>query len=207
MRLLVLTLIVVALAAGAFFVGSQESAVSSDYAELKQETSGATRLAISQDMPVAQAYSAIPHQRTTYRMDWTNLSPEDAAYLMALFEITDAGVVERVSTQRTIQGGPGRAPRHSNYDAILQALASLDTPEKLLPVEGLIFDAIVEQRRYLKQWRESGSPHFFDRGAPLVRSSHGKLIAAYKRLMMLYNRESQHNKQAFFDHLCALDFI
>ena len=73
--------------------------------------------------------------------------------------------------------------------------------------KALIFDAISEQRRYLKAWQDSGNPRYFDAQAPLVRSSHGKLIAAYNHLMRLFGEENPHNKQAFFDHLCALDFI
>ena len=119
--LFLLSILVLALASGAFLVASPEPAVSSHYAELKQETSNGALLAISQDMPVAQAYSSIPHRRTAFRIDRTHLSPEDAAYLMALFEISDAGVVERVSVQRLMQAGVSRAPGESNYAAILQA--------------------------------------------------------------------------------------
>lgn len=71
----------------------------------------------------------------------------------------------------------------------------------------MIREAIDEQHRYLSMWQESGQTGCFSPVAPLIRSSHGKLIAAYNDLMALYAQEGSHNRQAFFDHLCALDFI
>ena len=40
-----------------------------------------------------------------------------------------------------------------------------------------------------------------------VRSSSANLQGAYSDLMRLYSSENATNKQAFFDYLCALDFI
>lgn len=178
------------------------------YGELKQDAAAtAAPRAIVQDMAVETAYGAIPHQRTAFRVDLTSLPDAEADYLAALFRLTDAGVVERVSLQQALRRGADWSSGQSNYDAILQAIAALDTPRKLLPVERLIFEAVTEQRRYLENWRESGDPRFFDPKARLVGSSHGKLIAAYHRLIKLYGGEARDNKQAFFDHLCALDFI
>jgi hypothetical protein len=203
-----LAILVLALGSAATFLGFQEPDVGAGYAKLKQDSARArVARAISQDIPVDAAYSAIPHQRTAFQIDRSNLPPDDAAYLADLFALTDAGLVERISIQQTMRAGVGQPTRRSNYDAILQAIMSLDTPAKLLPVEALVFDAISEQRRYLEQWRESRGSQFPDRGAGLVKSSHGKLIAAYNRLMKLYGNEDQHNKKAFYDHLCALDFI
>ena len=47
----------------------------------------------------------------------------------------------------------------------------------------------------------------FDANAPLVQSSHNKLMKAYQLLNVQFPKEHAHNKAAFFDHLCALDFI
>ncbi len=43
--------------------------------------------------------------------------------------------------------------------------------------------------------------------APLILSSHQKLLQAYNELMSIYAYENGHNKKAFYSHLCALDFI
>ncbi|NIP39793.1 MAG: hypothetical protein GWO07_16190 [Candidatus Dadabacteria bacterium] len=41
----------------------------------------------------------------------------------------------------------------------------------------------------------------------LVHSSSNKLKRAYSILMKKCPKENGHNRQAFFDDLCALDFI
>jgi hypothetical protein len=40
-----------------------------------------------------------------------------------------------------------------------------------------------------------------------VLDAHDHLIQAYNELMQLYPGESEHNKKAFYAHLCSLDFI
>ena len=92
-----------------------------------------------------------------------------------------------------------------NYDAILAKLGELKVPDKLEKAHQLVTQAVQEQREYLGQLAKSGES--FNAAAPLVQSSHGKLVAAYGELMRLYPSENQNNKQAFYDYLCALDFI
>lgn len=162
---------------------------------------------VSRNLSVDQAYDSIPHQRTLFRTDLTTMPDEEAAYLRDLFLMTDAGVVERVYQQTQYQRGGTPSLQERNYSALLQILAALPTPEKLLPVEALIFEAIEEQQDYLRAWGDSRDPLYFSPRDPLIQSSHKKLIAAYNELMRLYAHEPVHNKQAFFDYLCALDFI
>ena len=135
------------------------------------------------------------------------MSEVEASYLQALFGITDRGVVERVFIQGQLYQGRGPAVPSSNYNVLLAQLMSLPTPEKIMPAEALIFEAVKEQQQYLVDWRESEDSRYFSPRAVLVQSSHKKLIAAYEMLTELYSDEPWHNKQAFFDHLCALDFI
>ena len=141
---------------------------------------------VSRRLSVDQAYDRIPHRRTLFRSDLATMPDEEAAYLRELFLLTDAGVVERVYQQTQLQWGSPPSLRERNYAALLQRLAALPTPEKLLPVEALIFEAIEEQQNYLRAWGDSGDPRYFSPHASLIQGSH---------------------KQAFFDHLCALDFI
>jgi len=63
-----------------------------------------------------------------------------------------------------------------------------------------------EQRSALEQWRKIALPTDLARH-PLVASSSGKLHRAYAELLALFPQEDAHNKAAFFDYLCALDFI
>ncbi len=154
-----------------------------------------------------RAYSRIPHPRTPFRPDFGRMTAREARYLEALFRLTDVGVVERVYLQEQVRSGAMGSPETTNYGEILAGLRGLSTPDHLRDVEALIFEAIGEQSRYLEDWRQTGIPGYFSADAALVQSSHRKLIAAYQRLIRLYENEGRHNKQAFYDHLCALDFI
>jgi hypothetical protein len=162
---------------------------------------------VSRNLSIDQAYNSIPHQRTIFRTDLAAMPDDEAVYLSELFLLTDAGVVERVYQQTQYRWGNEPSLQERNYGAILERLAALPTPEKLLLVEALIFEAIGEQQDYLRAWGDSRDPRYFCPRAPFIQSTHKKLIAAYNELMRLYAHEPPHNKQAFFDHLCALDFI
>lgn len=206
--LIILAIGILVLATGDRFLGPGSATLDTNYAEHKRQQGSRSRArVIRQNMSIETAYRAIPHTRTPFRANQTRLPDEQADYLNALFTLTDSGVVERIVVQSKLGAGKHWTPDKSNYTAILQAITSLDTPERLIPVEGLIFEAIQEQERYLKGWRESGNPRYFKSGDALVQSSHGKLITAYKKLMRIYGAEGSHNRQAFFNHLCALDFI
>jgi hypothetical protein len=63
-----------------------------------------------------------------------------------------------------------------------------------------------EQRAALAEWRKTAVPADLARH-PLVASSSGKLRRAYGELLTLFPQEDAHNKAAFFDYLCAMDFI
>ena len=162
---------------------------------------------VTQSMAVGDAYRAIPHQRTPFDPSVARMDISDARYLDTLFALTDLAMVERVQTQLRLQSGSRDGGADENYVKILAHLDSIESPQRLERVRSLIRNAIDEQRRYLAMWRESGDTGYFSPAAPLVRSSSGKLIAAYNDLMALYAQEGAHNRQAFFDHLCALDFI
>ena len=163
--------------------------------------------AVGPAMSIEAAYRAIPHNRTAFVPAQAQMSREESIYLEALFALTDCAVAERVYLQDRLRRGQAVDIRATNYRAILEGLSSLGTPAELLSVEGLINEAIEEQRDYLEQWAQSGNPKYFNRHAPLVQESHGKLIAAYLELIRRYGVESVRNRQAFYDYLCALDFI
>lgn len=162
---------------------------------------------VTQSMSVGDAYRAIPHQRTTFDRPAARMDASDARYLETLFELTDLAMVERVQRQLWLQSGGEHGSANENHREILAHIDSLELPKSLGRVHALTREAIDEQHRYLSMWRESGQTGYFSRAAPLIRSSHGKLIAAYNELLVLYSQEGAHNRQAFFDHLCALDFI
>ena len=156
--------------------------------------------AIRQPMSVDAAYKAIPHNKTRFDPATAGMNADEKAFLDTFFGLSDFAVAERVETQTAIST---KMPVTPNYDAILARLKSLTVPDKLKTAHELVTQAVEEQRQYLDLLQAGGA---FNPNAPLVESSHEKLVAAYSELMRLYPSENQHNQQAFYDHLCALDF-
>lgn len=200
--------LLLAVAAVVYFGGFLSPSGHTDYALKKQlhDASGDTGI-IWHAMPVAEAYRQIPHQRTVFDPKQSKATRDEADYLSALFALTDAAVAERVATQAKLRAGEPLEPGSSNYEAILSGILALATPGRLLPVEALIYQAIDEQRRYLEAWRASGRRDYFETDAELVRSAHKKLVGAREQLGTLFADEGLHNRQAFYDHLSALDFL
>ncbi len=155
---------------------------------------------ISQSMTVEEAYKAIPHNKTRFDPATATMSADEKAFLDAFFTLSDLAVAERVETQAALRS-KGQAA--GNYDEILRRLKGLGVPPKLKTAYGLVVEAVEEQRAYLDSLKNGTA---FDAAAPLVEDSHQKLTQAYGELMRIYPSENSHNRQAFFDHLCALDF-
>jgi hypothetical protein len=157
----------------------------------------ADEAAIRQSMTVEQAYQAIPHNRTRFDAQSATMEKSERDFLDMFFTLSDLAVAERVTKMRGMSAGAG------NYDEILKRLKALNVPPKLEKAHALVTQAVEEQRQYLDGLKDGAA---YDNNAALVESSHGKLLAAYQELMQAYPAENAHNKQAFFDHLCALDF-
>lgn len=155
---------------------------------------------LKQSLSVDQAYKAIPHNKTRFDPSTAGMEPDEKTFLDTFFGLSDLAVAERVETQAAIST---KMPATGNYDEILKRLRALQVPPKLKTAHQLVTEAVDEQRQYLEGLRQGGA---FDASAPLVESSHEKLVQAYGELMRLYPSENQHNQQAFYDHLCALDF-
>lgn len=155
---------------------------------------------------VEEAYRAIPHRRTVFDPEAAKMSQEERAYLQQLFELVDLAVVERVEALGWLTARRARTRGADDYDAILNRLGALAVPPRLVTVRRLVVEAIQEQRAGLEEWRTAGVPANLG-GHPLVASSSTKLRQAYAELMGLFPQEGPNNKAAFFDYLCALDFI
>ena len=157
-------------------------------------------------MTVVEAYRAIPHQQTTFAPDLASMPSNERRFIESLFELTDFAVSERVQSLHYFQtsGRQGSAP--VNYPTLLARLNALSAPRALGEVKSLITAAVTEQQQYFSTANAQSDLKFNSRD-PLVQSSHRKLLAAYQLLISRYQSEDAHNKKAFFDHLCALDFI
>lgn len=204
MRLLLLvSALILSVAVAALLAISQNGGDHAAYAEQKATYSGGgfQQRITGRRMSVAGAYRLIPHTRTPFQMSSAQLPQRDAVYLSMLFDLTDAAVVERVAIQKGFRSGAMSFEIGSNYDSILNRIKALPTPPQLVPVEAMIVEAIIDQRRYFSEWQNSGSPRFINPRDQLIQTSHRNLIAAYDKLMRLYPREAPHNKNAFYDHL------
>jgi hypothetical protein len=155
---------------------------------------------------VERAYRAIPHRRTVFNADAATMSADERDYLQQLFALVDLGIVERVETLGWLRSRDGSGPSVESYDQVVSRLGALTVPARLASVHRLVSEAMVEQRGALAEWRKTTVPANLP-AHPLVVSSSGKLRQAYGELLALFPRENEHNKAAFFDYLCAMDFI
>ena len=175
-----------------------------------------SRQVSSNVLTVEEAYKAIPHGRTPFNQRESEVAELDSGYLDDLFSLTDNAVVARVQQQQTMSryegGDNGQGWYDETIDGVLARLNALSSPEYLEEPSELIVSAIEEQKQFFQEWAEASDEEKADireqtARHPLVQSSHRKLIKAYKKLMSQFPEETKHNKKAFFDHLCALDFI
>jgi len=141
-------------------------------------------------LTIEEAYQAIPHRRTEYSAS-TSLQPSAVSdYLEDLFKATDLALIERIN-------GLNDAYDSKRYQYRIDQLKAIDPPKEVDAAHQLIVAAVNEHKQYFNNAkRETG----------LIRSSHTKLIQAYK-LLMNKLPDTQDNQRAYFDHLCALDFI
>ncbi len=158
-------------------------------------------------LTVEQAYGAIPHRRTVFDGKTANMPVIDKQYLTKVFELTDLATVERVSMLLWLSSGGHTGNLAENYNQILKSLYEINPPPGLEQFHNLIIDSIEEQKQALFKWKDNSFNYSMIRSESLVRSSSKKLKSAYRILKKKYPAESSYNKRAFFDHLCALDFI
>jgi hypothetical protein len=159
-------------------------------------------------MSVDEAYKAIPHKQVTFDPRISKISKADSMFLYNLFTLVDQAVAARVSHQIWLgQGDKNSENMMSQYKLILSHLEQVGSyaPISLRPAYGLILDSVREQINYFEAWYDLGGS--FDPLDARVQSAHNKLLQAYSMLIDLYPDEVEQNKVAFFDHLCALDFI
>lgn len=160
-------------------------------------------------MTVAEAYAAIPHHRTPYDATRSALPRPTAESLGALFTLVDRAVVLRVTAMRAIESGTPAGAGLRDYDAILGDMGRLPLGADVAPIRDLILAAIREQRSYLEgeAARPAAARRLALASVAPVRESSARLQRAYGLLMERFGRETGPNKAAFFDHLCALDFL
>lgn len=173
-------------------------------------------------LSVRTVYGLIPN---VYYVDFdpekTNIRYSDAQYLDKLFDITNEVVRARHFMMASYKEDDGHQKHYKEkysktIEMVMTELSYLDAPsDTLKEVEGLISEAILEQYQFFtnlgKKYKDQIHVIHLDWNAEFhdqyVQSSHSKLIRAYNLLENTYFTENDQNKQAFYQHLCALDFI
>ena len=149
-------------------------------------------------MSVEEAYQSIPHRRTVFNSQEAKMDSAEAAYLTKLFDWMDQAIVAK---QSIFKG----ADASSAYAGVWKSLQDLQPPAKLKRVQDLYAQAAKDEAAFLQVWQKM-PVRSFNANHPLVNQASGRLIQGYNELMRLYPAEDQHNKDAFYDYPCALDF-
>lgn len=154
-------------------------------------------------MGIEQAYQLIPHQRTVFQLHKTNLPASEAQQVARLLKLAETAMVERVNA---LHNGARKTGYMSRIDSILWQIEQLQVPDQVTAARDHIQTAMQQHRSFFELQHVSGSNAKASQ-KQLVQSSHKHLLSAYGVLMRVYPNETKQNKQAFFDYLCALDFI
>ena len=133
-------------------------------------------------MSVEDAYASIPHRRTVFDRRAATMPADEADALVRLFALVDRAIVARITK--------------AGYDPLLADLHALAVPSRLRRVHTLVTEAVVAEHAYLAR-NEQGA----------IQTASARLHEAYAELMRLFPEEGRQNRDAFFDYLCALDFL
>jgi hypothetical protein len=164
-------------------------------------------------LSVEQAYASIPHRRTVADLNRSTLSSPDKEYLTLAFHEIDQAILLRVTSfERFSRAGTETARLLAKMDQVIEFLRGIDPPASLTDYHKRVLEALSDQRAYFQEWQVQGRGFAYGESSrismhPRVRTASSALRAAYQILMQTYAGENQHNKEAFFDYHCALDFI
>lgn len=162
------------------------------------------------DLSVDAAYAAIPHRRTAMDFSSANLAEEDKRFLQVAFHVIDQAIRVRVSAYQHFSRGEISSQSISDMEQLIDYLQKIAAPSGLSRYQSTLLKALSDQRDFFDEWRNEGQQFQYGQrlGAhPRVQSASSALKQAYGILMSTYPGESDHNKEAFFDYHCALDFL
>ena len=162
-------------------------------------------------LTIEEAYAAIPHQRTVFDRSASRLSKAQVEGLTQLFALTDRGTVLRVEAMRAFRSGRLNDFRAvlDRYRPLIEALKLLNLPGDLKPVQELILQSVQGHLRFFETSLQA-SDSLARRDLKFTIEVHDasrKLRQAYDLFMKMFPNEPSVNKSAFFDYLCALDFL
>ena len=163
----------------------------------------------SSALTLEEAYKAIPHQQTTYQKDRSKLPAETSADLEEFFHLVDLAIVSRVEALQILRTSRGRVEKQiTDLKRLAQRLKQFKLPSESAEVARLVGNATMDQANYLQSVSKANRLDVQQLSGDLrVQSASEKLKQAYAALIQIYPQEGKENKQAFYDHLCALDFL
>lgn len=153
-------------------------------------------------LTIDEAYEAIPHRRSQYQAAESPVPERE--FLAKLFSLSDRALVARIETMQAFsrQEFESMVKYEREVDTVLLALRALEGSGETKELGALLAEAVESQRRYFRSWRDKrtqGDEEF-------IRSSSAPLHRLYNELITRFPSETEHNKNAFYQHLCALDF-
>ncbi len=167
---------------------------------------------------VEEAYAFFNHERTPFDPKKSKLTQYEVAYLEHYFELTDRAMELRTNMMQYYFAGTQAHKKQlaayiTEIEKVIDGFAFVRAPTKdLKDIENLTALAIGEQRDFFRAWSSANGRDFLKlrktyNQHELVQSSHLKLQSAYTQLMLIFPHEDDYNQKAFYNHLCALDFI
>ena len=159
-------------------------------------------------LTVEQAYASIPHQRTVFDTAGSRLARVQVDALDQLFTLSDRGTVLRVEGLDALKRGDATRLRATlrDYAALVDALRQIRATQQTRAATDLVIQAVQQHQRFFDTKLAAGPRLDFAFTADVNESSQ-KLRQAYSLLMSAFPDEAARNRQAFFDYLCALDFL
>lgn len=162
-------------------------------------------------LTVDEAYKSIPHKRMEYSAEKSTLSSSTKADLEKLFKFSDEALVGRIETMKGLQAKHAEsfAQYQKKTDRILNGLTALTSPESI-QLATLLSSAITSQREFFSKWHDavvSNSSFHYPGQDSSVQQASSHLRQLYSVLMQRYPNEHPDNIDAFYQHLCALDFL
>jgi hypothetical protein len=173
----------------------------------------ATAPTLNLDLSVDAAYAAIPHRRTAMSFAASNMPDQDKRFLEVAFHVIDQAIRLRVTAyQKFSRSEVGDSQSLSDMDRLVDYLQNTEAPASLSSYQARLLQALSDQRAFFEEWQTQGQQFQYGRPQtigthPKVQSASTALREAYGILMETYPGEGNHNKEAFFDYHCALDFL
>lgn len=160
-------------------------------------------------LTVDEAYQAIPHRRTPYDAQRSTLSATEREFLAKFFSLSDEALVERITTLTALRAGNlAQLERYEEHIShILTTLRAMPEPASAHGLAATLGQAIELQRTFFRGAFAAATKDVQLASDPHVRTASNELRRLYTDLMTRYSGEHPHNRDAFYQHLCALDFL